>query len=163
MRTKKLILRRCIYTRHRLFIIIHTSMHHVPICLPSTHHQSSVHPSNHHSTAVLRYVHLATHPYVSDLPVHPLIHPLSILPSIIHPLSVHHMFIITLRGARCSSALREPPVCWGSRAGRQCSLSPSCPHRESSCASSVASRAGEGSRVQHPQAGRKERAVSWVS
>ena len=73
------------------------------------------------------------------------------------------MFIITLRGARCSSALREPPVCWGSGAGRQCALSPRCPHCESSCVSSVASRAGEGSRAQRPQAGRQERAVSWLS
>lgn len=72
-------------TRHCLFIIIHTSMHHLPTCLPSTHHQSSVHPSNYRSTAVLRYVRLATHPYVSHLPVHPPIHPLSILPSITHP------------------------------------------------------------------------------
>lgn len=142
---------------------IYPCIWYLPICLPSTHHQSSIHPSNHRSTAILHYVRLATHPYVYHLPIHPPIHPLSILPSIIHPLSVHHMFIITLRGARCSSALREPPVCWGSGAGRQCALSPRCPHCESSCASSVASRAGEGSRAQRPQAGRQERAVSWLS
>ena len=80
----------------------------LPICVPSIHRQSSVYPSSHHSPTILLYG--SVHPSIL-----PSTHS-STYPSTIH-FSIHYLSIIyllsTLRGARCSSALRESPVCWG--------------------------------------------------
>lgn len=157
------------------FIHPPSSIHHYPsIHAPSTH-AFRIYPSIHHPSTVSHrsipltiillpsfLMGLSTHPYVYHLPIHPPVHPLSIPPSIIHPLSVHHIFIIYLERGQMQLCPQGVPSLLGGGAGRQCALSPRCPHLESSHAGSVACRAGKGSRVQRPQAGRRERAVSWV-
>ena len=65
------------------------------------------------------FIHLSIHhPFTNHPPTHQSIHP-SIHPSVcsptihspIHPLTI--CLLSTLRAARCSSALRESPICWG--------------------------------------------------
>lgn len=98
---------------------IYPCIWYLPIRLPSTRHQSSAHPPNHHSAAILAYACLATHPYVYRLPVHPPIHPLSILPSVIHPLSVHHMCIIHLERGQMQLCPQGVPSLLGEEWGRK--------------------------------------------
>lgn len=153
------------------------AVHHYPYTHAPSTHAFGIYPSVYHPPTISHQpIHLTIILLPSFLmPVWPPIHTstvylfihLSIHYLFFHPSSTRYLSITcvlsTLRGARCSSALRESPVCWGRSGAGKCALSPWCPHREFSGASSVASRAGKGSKMQHPQAGRRERAISWVS